>query len=212
MIFTNGTRVTKTQQNPLDYLASPAMSFSNKYRANIQFREMELQKEAAAAAAKTNSPEPPKKKSMKWGEPTWFMFHTLAEKIKPEYFSTVRQELLQVVQSVCSNLPCPDCARHAKQYMNGVNFNAIRTKDDLRILFHRFHNEVNQKKGFPLFPFDQLSEKYSKANTVNIIHYFMMHFEDKHKSLRMIADDLHRARICSQLRAWFSKNIGYFDL
>ena len=159
MIFTNGTRVTKTKQNPLDYLASPVMTFSNKYRANIQFREMELQKEAAIAAEITPA-EPPKKKSMKWGEPTWFMFHTLAEKIKPEYFLVIRQELLHVIHSVCSNLPCPDCARHAKQYMNGVNFNAIRTKDDLRILLHRFHNEVNQKKGFPLFPFEQLSEKY----------------------------------------------------
>jgi hypothetical protein len=207
MIFTNGTRIEKTKQTPLEYLSSPAMSFSHKYR------EMIVKNEAAASAAISEIPAvTPKKKSMKWGEPTWFMFHTLAEKIKPEYFTIVRPELLNIVNMVCSNLPCPDCARHAKHYLNGVNFNAIRTKDDLRILFHRFHNEVNQKKGFPLFPFDQLSEKYEKANTVNIIHYFMTHFEDKHQSLRMIADDLHRARICSQLRAWFSKNIGYFDL
>jgi len=211
MIFTNGTRFEKTKKTPLDYLASPAMSFSSKYRADIQFREMEMKKQAEAVS-KEISPAPPKPKSMKWGEPTWFMFHTLSEKIKPEYFNLVRQELLNIIVTVCSNLPCPDCARHAKQYMEGVNFNSIKTKDDLRLLFHRFHNEINMKKGFPLFPFDQLSEKYIKANTVNIIHYFMIHFEDKHKSLRMIADDLHRARICSQLRAWFSKNIGYFDL
>jgi len=94
----------------------------------------------------------------------------------------------------------------------GINFNAIRTKDDLRILLFRFHNEVNMKKGYLQFPYEELSVKYSVANTVNIIHYFMMSFEDKHASFRMIADDLHRSRICSQLRAWFSKNIGYFDL
>lgn len=203
MIFTNKTRVTKTQKTPLEYLESPAMSFSSKYR------EMIAKSEAAVVPL---APVEPKKKSMKWGEPTWFMFHTLAEKVKPEYFSMIREEFINIIVTICSNLPCPDCARHAKQYMNGVNFNTIRTKDDFRILFHRFHNEINAKKGFPIFPFDQLSEKYSKANTVNIIHYFMMHFEDKHKSLRMIADDLYRARICSQLRAWFSKNIGYFEL
>jgi hypothetical protein len=209
MIFTNSSRVAKTQKTPLEYLSSPAMAFSSKYR------EMILKNAAASAAAAAASHTPqiePKKKAMKWGEPTWFMFHTLAEKIKPEYFPVMRDELLNIVLTICSNLPCPDCARHAKQYMNGVNFNAIRSKDDLRILFHRFHNEINMKKGFPLFPFDELSDKYSKANTVNIIHYFMMHFEDKHTSFRMIADDLHRARICSQLRAWFSKNIGYFEL
>ena len=204
MIFTNKTRATKTQKTPLEYIESPAMSFSGKYREMIAKNE--------AAPVVPLPPVEPKKKSMKWGEPTWFMFHTLAEKVKPEYFSVIREEFINIIVTICSNLPCPDCARHAKQYMNGVNFNTIRTKDDLRILFYRFHNEVNAKKGFSIFPFDQLSDKYSKANTVNIVHYFMMHFEDKHKSLRMIADDLYRARICSQLRAWFSKNIGYFEL
>ena len=207
MIFTNGKRIAKTQDSPLEYIASPAMTFSNKYRANIQQRELVVKNEL-----ETQVNPLPKKKSMKWGEPTWFMFHTLAEKIKPEYFPVIRQELFNIVIMVCSNLPCPDCARHAKHYMSGVNFSAIQSKDDLRILFHRFHNEVNKKKGFPQFPYEELSDKYGKANTVNIVHYFMSHFEDKHKSLRMIADDMHRARICSQLRAWFSKNIGYFDL
>lgn len=207
MIFTNNTRVAKTQKTPLEYLASPAMAFSSKYR------EMIAKNEGDVVATEVHSPPvEPKKKIMKWGEPTWFMFHTLAEKIKPEYFSVIREEFINIIVTVCSNLPCPDCARHAKQYMSGVNFNTIRSKDDLRIMVYRFHNEVNAKKGFPIFPFEQLSDKYSKANTVNIVHYFMMHFEDKHKSLRMIADDLYRARICSQLRAWFSKNIGYFEL
>lgn len=208
MIFTNGKRIAKTQDSPLEYIASPAMTFSNKYRTDIQQREIVSQKSQVAETPAN----PEKKKSMKWGEPTWFMFHTLAEKIKPEYFPVIRQELFNIVIMVCSNLPCPNCARHAKQFMSGVNFNSIQTKDDLRILFYRFHNEVNKKKGFPQFPYEELSDKYGKANTVNIVHYFMMHFEDKQKTLRMIADDMHRARICSQLRAWFSKNIGYFDL
>jgi hypothetical protein len=109
-------------------------------------------------------------------------------------------------------LPCPFCTKHAIQYLNNVNFNAISNKDDLRFLLHRFHNEVNRRKNVPEFPVDQLSLKYSSANTVNIIHHFMPFFEDRHRNMKLIADDLHRSRIALQLRAWFNKNIGCFYL
>ena len=149
---------------------------------------------------------------MKWGEPTWYLFHTLAEKVKEEYFSSVRQELLNTIYVICKNLPCPLCANHATQYMNGINFNTIQTKKDLIDLLWNFHNEVNKKKNFPVFSYDQLSEKYSRANLINIIQVFMIHFKDKHASLRMIADDLYRQQISSKMQDWFRKNIQYFNL
>ena len=95
---------------------------------------------------------------------------------------------------------------------NKINFNSIRTKDDLKILLFQFHNEVNQRKGYPIFTIDELNEKYVNANTVNIIHNFMIHFKDKNRSPKLIADDLQRARIAVILREWFQKNIIYFDL
>jgi hypothetical protein len=64
----------------------------------------------------------------------------------------------------------------------------------------------------PEFPHDQLIAKYSAANTINIIHNFMPHFEDRQRSMKLIADDLHRSRIALQLKAWFNKNIGCFEL
>lgn len=220
MIFTTNKRLAKTAEIPLPYVESPVMTFSNRYR-NFASRQQMLalsstptvavQPVNLTPAAGSNS-STPKKKSMKWGEPTWFLFHTLAEKIKPEYFQEVRVELLNIIYTICSNLPCPDCAKHATAYMNGINFNSITTKDHLRLMLFRFHNEVNRRKGFAEFPVEQLSEKYSRADTVKIIHYFMPFFEDKHGSIRMIADDMHRARIALQLRAWFNKNIGVFDL
>jgi hypothetical protein len=71
---------------------------------------------------------------------------------------------------------------------------------------------VNHRKGFAEFPVEQLITKYSAANTVNIIHNFMPYFEDKAGSVRLIADNLHRSRVALQLKAWFNKNIGFFDL
>lgn len=214
MIFTTNKRLAKTAETPLPYVESPAMMFSNNYRIFAHRQRMLAQENVKQPTAKSSeeSVNVPKKKTMKWGEPTWFLFHTLAEKAKPEYFQEIRADLLNIIYTICTNLPCPDCAKHATAYMNGVNFNSIVTKDHLRMLLYRFHNEVNRRKGFAEFPLNQLSEKYSKADTVKIIHYFMPFFEDKHKSIRMIADDMHRARIALQLKAWFNKNIGAFEL
>jgi len=158
------------------------------------------------AVADTNKP-----KKMKWGEPTWYLFHALAEKVKEERFSSIRGELLNTIYVICKNLPCPLCANHATQYMNAINFNTIQTKKDLIDLLWKFHNEVNKRKNFPIFPYEQLSEKYSKANLINIIQVFMVHFKDKHASLRMIADDMYRQQISRKMQDWFRQNIQSFD-
>ena len=154
---------------------------------------------------------PPKKKSMKWGEPTWFLFHTLAEKVKDEAFPYIRTELLTIISTICKNLPCPDCAGHATEYINGINFNNIQTKEQLKDMLYVFHNVVNQRKMFPLFPREQLESKYSQANTIAIIQNFMVHFQDKHASIRMIANDFHRNNIADQMKKWFNENIQYFN-
>lgn len=217
MIFTSHRRLSKSAEaSPPTPVASnfspaPVQTFSNQYRAfSAAQYQRQLQNASVIRAVEEKKVE--KKKGMKWAQPTWFLFHTLAEKIREDAFPLVRAELLNVIYTICVNLPCPDCARHAKAHMDGVNFDAIQTKEHLRIMLHRFHNEVNKRKGYPLFPLEEVTPKYAAANTVNIIHYFMPFFEDKHASLRMIADDLHRARIAVQLKAWFNKNIGYFDL
>jgi len=150
-------------------------------------------------------------KKMRWGEPTWFLFHTLAHKLNDESFDLKKMDLLNVISSICSNLPCPDCANHASEYMKNINFYAIKTKQDLKNMLFQFHNVVNQRKGLTLFPIDDLDPKYSTANTKTIIQNFMYFFQDKHYSIRMIANDMYRAKIIVKLKGWFNDNIQYFD-
>lgn len=156
-------------------------------------------------------PDPPKKK-MKWGEPVWFFFHTMAEKVKPESFQTIRLSFLKIVSNICRNLPCPNCAQHATSYIENTNLNTIQTKEELIEYFYVFHNEVNKRKGVQLFPKELLREKYSKANTINIINNFLFHFLDKSFSIRMIADDFHRKRLVDEIKQWLNSNYQYFEL
>lgn len=148
---------------------------------------------------------------VKWGEPTWFLFHTLAEKVKEETFQYIRKDLIANIISICHNLPCPTCAKHATEFMNKVNFNTIQTKDDLKKLLFSFHNEVNKRKGYAQFEFDKLDEKYEKAKTVNIIHHFIMHYNVKDFNVNMITANMQRNLIIVKLKEWFKENIKYFD-
>lgn len=156
-----------------------------------------------------NQEEEPKK--MKWGQPIWFLLHTLAYKIKDEYFQKLRVELLDLIYSICSNLPCPMCAGHATEYLNSINYRIINTKQDLINMLYKFHNEVNKKKGFAIFPYEELETKYSGAVTKNIVFNFIIHYQDKHKSIHMIANDMFRARHVIILKEWFNNNFKYFN-
>jgi hypothetical protein len=158
----------------------------------------------------TQSSAPPKKK-MLWGEPTWFFLHTMAQKIKPEYFSVVRQSFLEQINNICRNLPCPDCSNHASQYLDKINFNTLTTKESIIDMLYDFHNAVNARKNIALFPKSELYEKYSSANTTNIIHYFLLHFADKSKSIRMISNDFYRQRLIAILQQWLQDNLQYFN-
>ena len=56
-------------------------------------------------------------KKKEWGNAVWLLFHTLAEKIKPEY----KGELIILVShisSICNNLPCPDCQQAFNHHLN----------------------------------------------------------------------------------------------
>jgi hypothetical protein len=184
------------------------MPFSASYRRTVQINQNNIIPQIAQTTPQTSKQE----KKMKWGEPTWFLFHTLAEKVKEEKFQNIRIELLNTIRTICSNLPCPDCANHASEYMKKINFASIRTKQDLKLMLFQFHNVVNQRKNFPLFSINDLDSKYANANTMIIIQNFMFYFQDKNHSIRMISNDIFRARISEQLKTWFNNNIHNFNL
>ena len=148
-------------------------------------------------------------KKIKWGEPFWNLFHVLAEKVKESEFARLREGLLNLVFTICSNLPCPDCTSHAVQYLNSINFNTICTKNDFRDMMYNFHNAVNTRKDYPIFPKEGL-EKYTRGNVIPIIENFMMHFLINHKNFHLLADDIQRRRVSESVKTWFKNNIGAF--
>ena len=156
--------------------------------------------------------EKPVVPKLKWGEPIWNMFHVMAHKIMPEHFFRMRTEVFEMIRAVCYNLPCPDCANHARNYIGKINFNSITKPEHLKELFFMFHNTVNGRKHFPVFPRDKLDAQYEPMDIRTVVSVFLMHFRDKHKSVRMLADDLFRTKLANKIEKWFAENMHCFQL
>lgn len=149
-------------------------------------------------------------KEMLWGQPTWFFFHTLAEKVKEEHFNKIRFELFSFIKQICNNLPCPDCARHATKYMNGINFHAILNKEQFKVMLFNFHNEVNIQKKYDTFDYADIV-KYKSAVTINIVSHFFHHFNKKTYNVKLDISGFHRNNLLKRMRDWMEINYYYFD-
>jgi hypothetical protein len=146
-----------------------------------------------------------------WGAPTWYFFHMMAEKVKPEKFAEIRNKIFDIIKEVCGNLPCPSCTQHANANLSKINFNSIRTKEDLKMMLFEFHNSVNKKTNAPLFTIDELNDKYSKGNFINIINYFIHFYKMEHHAIRMMADDMYRKRSAKKILDWLHSNYNNFE-
>jgi Erv1 / Alr family len=202
------TKTSKTQN-----AAMQQMRPLTNVNVNTMNRNPYTVSSAVAAPSNINSiiKDPSKPKTMQWGEPTWFLFHTLAQKVKEDTFPEIRKELLTVITTICNNLPCPDCANHATQYINSLNLNTIQTKKDLINMLFVFHNTVNARKGYPAFLYADLEPKYSLAITVPIVQHFMKHFDKSNYSGRVGINNFHKTRAVAFLKSWFSTKLIYFD-
>ena len=213
MLFTNPrATVNNNYQQPLQAEQKPVLLFTRNRRPVFR-RPIEPPKQVTVVHAQSYETQVATiqgGKKIKWGEPFWNLFHVLAEKIREEHFNQVRQGLLNLIYTICSNLPCPDCTNHAVHYLNGVNFNTIQRKDQLRDMLYNFHNAVNVRKGYPMYPKDEVESKYTKGNLHVIIQQFWQHFLAKTYNFRLISDDIQRKRISRSLQQWFEHNIHYF--
>ena len=145
-----------------------------------------------------------------WGPCTWYLFHTLAEKVKDEHFLTIKDSLIVNIKNICSNLPCPECAGHAQHKLSSLNVKNILSKHDLQLMLLSFHNDVNKRVGNPLFTEQQMDEKYKTANTGNIIQYFLQTWKKPNANPKLLTVSLHKGRILQEFINWWSKNHIYF--
>ena len=150
-------------------------------------------------------------KKKDWGNAVWILFHTLAEKIKPEY----TEELIVIVShitNICSNLPCPDCQQHASRVMAQVNKNAIAASKETLIEFlWKFHNDVNKRTKAAFYTKEAL-DKYKTTNTINVVKYFIQIMSKTSNNEKTMLHGFHRSLYMKKFIEYINANINKYNV
>ena len=104
-----------------------------------------------------------------WGPATWTLFHVLAEKVNENIYPRIVGQLFDVIKKICSALPCPECAQDAMQFLAKVKIHELKSKADFKNMIYVFHNYVNNKKGKPLFKYNNL-DIYKNYHIVSVFN------------------------------------------
>lgn len=143
-----------------------------------------------------------------WGTPTWYFFHSFAHHIDPGFYIKNKETICNMLKSICLNLPCEECTRHASRYTRGtLNPRNLKDKESLKRYFFNFHNDVNRKLRKPIFT-DY--EYYSRSKLLEISKLFFSVFGSQKQSIRGFSDQLNRDNIVKKLKEFLIKNSMYF--
>jgi len=142
--------------------------------------------------------------SKSWANPTWFFFHTLIEKIHPDHYSIIKNELLGQIKNICSILPCPDCANHATEYMKQIK-QPPPDKEGFKRMLYQFHNTVNVMTKKQLFRYEEM-EMYSRVNLTVCYSLFRREFVKKTYNPKMLMDSMNRTNYIKKLDIWMIQN------
>lgn len=149
-----------------------------------------------------------------WGPCVWYLFHTLAYKAVPENFAEIKAELIQYIQRICANLPCPECTQHATEYMRQHSrvLSMITTKVQLHQFLVDFHNVVNARKQKPRFTYEQADEKYKLAKTGDVVQYFFKIYGERSNggNLKLFVNGFQKQLLLSDFSAWMVRNYSKF--
>ena len=145
-----------------------------------------------------------------WGPPIWTFFHVLTCKIKEEKFNETFPMLYSYIRRICRILPCPDCSSHATQFLNKINPNTIKTKQDFKNFVYIFHNAVNRRKNKPLFNHSNLSQ-YDNHSVIKSFNNFLKVYHTK-GNMHMLTESFQRELVIKDFRKWFVQNINGFQV
>jgi hypothetical protein len=149
--------------------------------------------------------------SKTWGPHCWNLFHTLANRIKEEYFESAKEGLWSIVTNVCYNLPCPDCRMHATNLINNSKKNLIlSSKRNFELFLFDFHNLVNKRKGYKIYTIEEYNSKYSNINISAVVHNFIIAFSYNPSNIRQMSDNFQRSLYLVTFKEWINLNHNKF--
>jgi len=145
-----------------------------------------------------------------WGTATWYLFHTLAYKLKPEHEKHA-PILLQQFISICTHIPCPTCREHANNTLKHVKIKSINSKNNLIKFLWEFHNKVNSRLKRNKISLNECNNIYKNAVTKRIILYFIQILSLKANNEKAMLDTFQRQRCINNFNKYIIENISKYN-
>lgn len=150
--------------------------------------------------------------SKTWGPPCWYLFHSLAAKVKEEEFENVKLGFWGIISGICSNLPCPECRHHATTIIRAVNKNnVLKNKASLERFLFDFHNSVNRRKRYKLFTIEEYDSRYKNADLNKVITLFISSFNQSTRNNKLMMDAMQRQLFMRDFINWINANRNKFN-
>lgn len=150
-------------------------------------------------------------KKILWGPEIWRSLHVFTIKIKEECFENEKKNIIEFIQGVCANLPCPYCSQHACAYLKKHKFQFIKSKSQLIKLIFNLHNDVNKRLKKPIFEESQLLETYEKYNYVLIMQNYFRVISKANYNEKMMLYTMNRRQFIKKSLEYIKNNTDKFD-
>ena len=167
-------------------------------------------KEARSPVLKKHDKEANISKPRAWGILTWMLFHTLAEKIKPEKFHQYSHIIISFIRNICQCLPCPYCREDAQRYLSSFNFKLIKSKEDLKYFLFDFHNHVNKKLNNET-PSEKVLDKYKQLDIEKVMKLWYEHFTRYGIEAQEFMEGMQRNNVRNELHTFIITNRVIFN-
>ena len=146
-----------------------------------------------------------------WGNISWILMHSLAQKVIENKFVNCKQILIKIIFDICNNLPCPDCREHANKLLKSSNIIKVSNKKELISFLCEFHNNVNKKLKKPTKNIEEVEKQYSMAKLNMIIITFFRVYNSVMYNEKMLADSFRRKIFLKKLLEELVKLKSYIN-
>lgn len=146
-----------------------------------------------------------------WGPCTWKVLHVLTIKIKDTVFEKEKDGLLQLIHSICANLPCPQCSSHAVGLIQKYKLKYVKTKAQLIQLIYKLHNEVNKRTKKKEYKYEDVIPTYTALNTKELLNDFYMKFISMNFGEKMMLYSFRRKLFLQNFKKYFKEHLDCFD-
>tara|TARA_B100000035_G_scaffold249486_1_gene218322 strand:+ start:267 stop:722 length:456 start_codon:yes stop_codon:yes gene_type:complete len=123
-----------------------------------------------------------------WGPNIWYIVHGISYKISDENFLKYKNEFIDLIKLLFTNLPCPECSKDASQKLDKTNFNNILSKNDMIKYLFDFHNYVNQKTNKSIFSYEEM-KIYKNINLKNIYNNILIIYNNNTNIPKLMSEN-----------------------